>query len=83
MNPKGNQANLQTFMKYGKSDIIGFKTTQDNGKTMVNFIWCKVCERNKDAILRDPSIKGKVKESARAYIDGTNMVKKYQVCILV
>ena len=36
-----------------------------------------------DAILRDPSIKGKVKESARAYIDGTNMVKKYQVCILV
>ena len=83
MNPKGNQVELQTFMKYGKSDIIGFKTMQDNGKTMVNFIWCKVCERNKDAILRNPSIKGKVKESARAYIDGTNMVKKYQVCILV
>ena len=26
MNPKGNQVELQTFMKYGKSDIIGFKS---------------------------------------------------------
>ncbi len=75
MNAKGNHVELQTFIKYGKSEIICFKTTRESGKTLVNFIWCKVCERNKDAILKDPSIKGKVKELARAYIDGTNMVK--------
>ena len=45
---------------YRKSNIIGYKTLAEGGRTYVNFIWGKVCARNKDAILRDPMIKGSI-----------------------
>ena len=77
---KGNKIELKTFQSYGKSDIIGFKSVKEGDRTYVNFIWCKVCEKNKDVILKDPTIKGSIKSSARAFIDGTNMVTKHQVC---
>ena len=79
MAPKGNKIELKTFNSYGKSNIIGYKTIAEEGRTYVNFIWCKVCARNKDAILKDPTIKGSIKTSAKEFIDGTNVVTKHQV----
>ena len=80
---KGKKIELRTFSSYGKSEIIGYKTIQEEGKTYVNFIWCKVCAKHKDAILRDASVKGSIKTSAKAFIDGTNVVTKYQVSVFV
>ena len=37
---KGNRVELQTFMNYGKSDVIGYKTEESDSKKYVNFIWC-------------------------------------------
>ena len=68
------------FLGYGKSEIIGYKATEEGGRKYVNFVWCKVCARNKEATLNDPSLKGSIKNSIRAFIDGTNVVTKHQVC---
>ena len=76
---KGNRVELQTFMNYGKSDVIGYKTEESDGKKYVNFIWCTVCARNKDGILNHPTLRGNTKASAAAFINGINVVTKYQV----
>lgn len=69
---KGNMVELTTFNNWGKASIIGC-----NGKTMVNFVWCKVCERYKTQITA--RLKGSAKTSALAFINGTNVVTKHQV----
>ena len=30
---RGNEIELSTFEKYGKSEIIGYKTVEENGKS--------------------------------------------------
>ena len=35
---KGNKVELTTFNNWGKASIIGYKTEEENGKTMVNYI---------------------------------------------
>ncbi len=79
-NSKGNRVELRTFLNYGKSEIIGYKTEDSEGRKYVNFIWCKVCARNKDGILSHPTLRGNTKTSALAFINGTNVVTKHQVC---
>ena len=69
---KGNRVELNTFLKYGKADVIGYKTENYNGKTYVNFIWCKICARNKNEILGSSTLRGPTKKSAMSFIDGTN-----------
>ena len=78
---KGNKVELETFLGWGKNGIIGYKSEKDTAtlKIFVNFIWCKVCARNKDRIANSPSLKGNVKASALAFVNGTNVVTKYQV----
>ena len=44
---KGNKVELATFFNWGKDAIIGCKIEMIGEKKMVNFIWCKVCERYK------------------------------------
>ena len=77
---KGNKVELSTFLSWGKQSVIGYKTKDENSKTYVVFIWCKCCARNKDAILSN--LKGSVRTSALAFIEGTNAVTKYQVSFL-
>ena len=74
---KGNKVELTTFNNWGKASIIGYKTEEENGKIMVNYIWCKVCARYKNQLLA--RLKGQVKKNVLAFIDGTNVVTKYQV----
>ena len=59
MAAKGKQIALSTLQNYGKSEIIGYKTVDKNGKTFVNFIWCKQCAKHKETFLADPTLKRK------------------------
>ena len=77
---KAGKVELSFFLSRGKQSVIGYKTKDENSKTYVLFIWCKCCVRNKDAILSN--LKGSVCTSALAFIEGTNVVTKYQVSFL-
>ena len=69
--PAGNMVELSTFISWEKSSSIGHKTiTKPNGKTMVNFVWCKVCARYDNQIVH--RVKGSAKSSVLAFIKGTN-----------
>ena len=78
---KGSKVELSTFLSWGKENIIGYKTENDasTNRVLVNFAWCKICARNKNAILVHPNCKGPVKKSVLAYIEGTNYVSKHNV----
>ena len=73
-NSKGNNVNLSTFLSWKNEGVIGYKTEELEGKKVVNFVWCKVCARYKEMILS--RLKGSMKTSALAFIDGTNFVTK-------
>ena len=47
MEPKGNSIELSTFLKYGLTEVISHKTVETGGKTLVNYVWCKVCAKFK------------------------------------
>ena len=76
---KGSKVDLLTFKKWGKDGVIGYKTVSIDNREFVNFVWCKVCARNKDALLHHPNCKGPVKKAIQAYVDGTNFVTKHNV----
>ena len=65
---KGNSVELKTFKSYGVENILGYKTEEKNGRTFVNFIWCKVCARNKEGFKKHPKLKGNTKTSAMAFV---------------
>ena len=76
---KGNKVLLSTFLKWSVDNIIGYKTIEAGGCTYVYYVWCKVCARNKSSIMQHPNCKGKVKDSLKKYIEGTNFVTKHTV----
>ena len=51
------------------------------GKTLLNYVWCKVCAKFKTQIESSSNVKGSEKTSASAFINGTNSVTKHQVWI--
>ena len=63
MEVKGNSIEPTTFLKYGLTDVIGHKTLEKEGKTMVNFIWCKICVKFKNQIINSSSVEGSAKTS--------------------
>ena len=79
MEPKGNSIELSTFLKYGLSDVIGHKTWEKDGKTLVTSLWCKICAKFKAPVQSSSFVKGNAKKAAQAFINGTNMVTKFQV----
>ena len=52
---KGSKVGLLAFKKWGKDGVIGYKTVNIDHREFVNFVWCKVCARNKDALLQHPN----------------------------
>ena len=79
MEPKGNSIELSTFLKYGLTEVISHKTVETGGKTLVNYVSCKVCAKFKTQIESSSNVKGSGKTSALAFISGTNSVMKHQV----
>ena len=51
---KGSKVDLLTFKEWGKDGVIGYKTVNIDHREFVNFMWRKVCARNKDALLQHP-----------------------------
>ena len=43
MEPKSNSIKWSMFLKYGLTKVISHKTVETGGKTLVNYVWCKVC----------------------------------------
>ena len=81
MEPKGNSIELNTFLKYGLTELIGHKTVETGGKSLVKYVWCKVCTKFKTQIESSLHVKGSAKTSALMFINGTNSVRKHQVWI--
>ena len=78
----GNKVKLQ-MLKSWNFEEFGFKILQENGILNVNYVWCKICAKNKECIKQDPSVKGASKNVADIFIDGTNYVTKHMVRILL
>lgn len=76
---KGSKIDINTFKKWGKENVIGYRTAEENGRTYVTFAWCKVCSRNKDALFVHPNCKGSVKNALKAYVEGTNYITKHNI----
>ena len=76
---KGNMVSLQTFQIYETNNVTGYKTINIEGKTMVNFAWCKLCVKHKNTIYNNPKCKGNAKKSAEVYIRGTNNITKWSI----
>ena len=51
--------------------MIRAEAEETNGSTSVTKIWCRVCERNKDAILIHPTCKGPAKKAMMTFVNGT------------
>ena len=70
----GNMVELFSFLTWKMEAVSGHKILSlQNGKIMVNHIWCKVCATYKNLL------KGNTTPSAQAFTQGTNMVTKHQV----
>ena len=59
------------------------KILEENGISYVNYVWCKICAKNKECTKQEPSVKGASKNVADVFIDGTNYVTKHTVRILL
>ena len=79
--PKGRTIEEFTFKKYKFEGIqhIGHKSVEVEGKHFVNFVWCKLCDKHKNVILSNPSIKGNAKKSVLTDMNGTNVVNKFNL----
>ena len=74
---KGNIVSLQTFQTYETNNVIVYKTINIEGKIMVNFAWCKLCAKHKNAIYNGPNCKANAKKSAEVYIRRRNNITKW------
>ena len=81
---KGNSVSLETFHGWGKDEIIDSKIEVDckGGRTMVTYIWCKLCVKFKDSIMNSSLVKVSARAAPASFINGTNSVTRYQVCRL-
>ena len=74
----GNKVKLQTFKSWNFEEFR-FKILKENGISYVNYVWCKICAKNKECIKQDPSVKGASKNVADVFMDGANYVTKHTV----
>ena len=63
----------------GKGDIIGHKVETISSNEYVTKIWCKLCAKYKDQVVKHPTIKG---AAVKAFTEGTESVTKFQVITL-
>ena len=67
---KGNMVSLKTFQTYETNNVVGYKTINIQGKIKVNFAWCKLRAKHKNAIYNNPKCKGNAKKSAKFTLEG-------------
>ena len=71
---KGVVNKLNTFLKWGKSNIIGHNVETLDSKEYVTKIWCKLCAKYKNQIINHTIIKGTAVNAAKAFVDGAEVV---------
>ena len=74
---KKRVVSLVTFLSWGKCEVIGHSTSEENGKQLVTKVWCKVCSKHKTNLVANK--KGAAKTSVEAFTDGTTTVTKFGV----
>ena len=74
---KKKVVSLATFLSWGKSEVIGYSTSEENGNQLVTKVWCKVCTKHKTNLVANK--KGVAKTSVEAFTDGTSTVTKFGV----
>ena len=77
---KGISKELSTFLRWGKSDVIGHHVEELDGKSYVTKIWCKLCAKYRIQIINHPLCKGAAAVAVKSFADGTESVTKFQVC---
>ena len=60
LNMAGNNVKLQTFKNWNLMEF-GFKILEENGISYVNYVWCKICAKNKECINKFPLSKANLK----------------------
>ena len=70
---------MSTFLSWGKEQIIGYRSEENDFWKTEKKIWCKVCAQHKDEILNDPKLKVDAATAAKAFIN----VTKHQVVFLI
>ena len=65
---QGLSVEFSTFERYTKNDIIGHKKVERNGKTFVNFVWCKLCVKHKHIIILNPCCKGSAHTGLKVFV---------------
>ena len=74
---KGKSIEISTFKKWGLCQTFGHTTEMRNERQMVISVWCKICAKNKSAVMQHPNCKGPIKTAVMRFIDGTNFVTKH------
>ena len=68
---------LSTFLSWGKEGIFGFMTEEKQGTKLGNSVWCKICAKNYNAIIKSPFCKGEIKASVKTFV--TSNITKYKL----
>ena len=76
---KGVVKELNTFLKWGKSNVIGHNVETLDSKKYVTKIWCKLCAKYKNQVINHPTIKAAAVNAVKALADCTIVVTKFQV----
>ena len=76
---KGVVKELNTFLKWGKSNVIGHNVETLDSKKYLTKIWCKLCAKYNNQIINHTTIKGAAVNAVKAFADGTVVVTKFQV----
>ena len=71
---KGNKVKLQIFFKWGIGNVFGHKLLVEDSISYVNYIWCKVCARNKNIFRNNSAVKWATRIAAERFINGTSNV---------
>ena len=76
--PTSKRVELRTFEKWGDhiTGHLGHRTAAENGRTVVVHVWCKLCARFRDDLVRHPDTRGVAKTAITQYADGTDSVTK-------
>lgn len=72
---KGNAVQLATFKRWNLESDFGYY--QENNQ--VTKVWCKLCSKHTEKILKDPSIRGQAKKDVEIYAKGTIYVTKHTI----
>ena len=75
----GQTVKLGTFLCQGKECVFGYKMEERNGTKLVNSVWCKLCTKNYNTIIKSRFYSGEIKTSEKTFVEGTSDVTMYKL----